>query len=172
MTAMKPLADGYLYRSVGSAVRYCLGAGAEVAVCGTNRVEHVHQVADAVCQGPANEALQEQILREAVDLGRYVCRQCGACPEALMDVFRLEGVYDRQMVDYLPHDPADYALRVRLAHWFVGRERAADGFAAAGYEPEALIAAAAGIDCPYGIDVVRKARIATAKLSAGAVNRI
>ena len=63
------------------------------------------------------------------------------------------------------HDPADYALRARLAHWFGGRERAAELFAAAGYDPETLIADAAGVDCPYGIDVVRKARLATAKLT-------
>ena len=69
------------------------------------------------------------------------------------------------MMDYLPHDPADYALRARLAHWFAGRERAAELFAAAGYDPEALIGDAAGVACPYGIDVARKARLATAKLT-------
>lgn len=172
ITAMKPLADGYLYRSVESAVRYTLGSGADVAVCGTNRVEHVIQVAAAVRKGAADEALKERILREAVDLGQYVCRQCGECPAALMDVFRLEGVYDRQMMDYLPHDPADYALRVRLAHWFAGRERAAALYAAAGYGAEALTSQAKSVACPYGIDVVRKAKIATAKLTDGDVRLV
>jgi aryl-alcohol dehydrogenase-like predicted oxidoreductase len=165
VTGMKPLADGYLYRSVENAVRYALGAGAEVAVCGANTVEHVRQVAAAVRRGPADAATRETILVDAVDLGHYVCRQCGVCGEALMDVFRLEGVYDRQMIDYLPHDPADYALRVRLAHWFNGRDRARAAYATAGYGADALVAAAQKVDCPYGIDVVRKARIATAKLS-------
>ncbi|MBN1642344.1 MAG: aldo/keto reductase [Anaerolineae bacterium] len=172
VTGMKPLADGFLYRSVAHAVRYALGAGADVAVCGTNTVAHVAQVAAAVRAGPADAAMQEAILRDAIDLGAYVCRQCGACPDALMDAFRLEGVYDRQMIDYLPHDPADYALRVRLAHWFAGRERAAALYAAAGYDATALIAAAGGVACPYGIDVVRKAKIATAKLSGQKVNLI
>jgi predicted aldo/keto reductase-like oxidoreductase len=165
VTAMKPLADGYLYRSVENAIRYTLGAGAEVAVCGTNAVEQVEQVAAAVRKGPADAALQEAILRDAVDLGQYVCRQCGGCPAALMDTFRLEGMYDRQMMDYLPHNPADYALRARLAHWFAGRERAAEIFKAAGYDAETLIADAADVECPYGIDVARKARLATAKLT-------
>lgn len=165
VTAMKPLADGYLYRSVEHAVRYTLGAGAEIAICGTNTVEHVEQVAAAVRKGPADEALQETILRDAVDLGQYVCRQCGGCPAVLMDTFRLEGLFDRQMMDYLPHDPADYALRARLAHWFGGRERAAEMFKAAGYGLEALIADAADVECPYGIDVTRKVRLATAKLT-------
>ncbi len=172
VTAMKPLADGYLYRSVERAVRFTLGSGADVAVCGANCVEHVEQVATAVRQGPADEALKEQILRDAVDLGQYVCRQCGECPAGLMDTFRLEGVYDRQMIDYLPHDPADYALRVRLAHWFAGRERAAELFASAGYKPDALVAEAKGVTCPYGIDVARKARITTAKLTGGDVRLV
>jgi hypothetical protein len=172
VTAMKPLADGYLYRSVEHAVRYTLGSGAEVAVCGTNAVEHVEQVAAAVRKGAADEALKKEILRDAVDLGQYVCRQCGGCSKALMDVFRLEGVYDRQMIDYLPHDPANYALRVRLAHWFAGQERATEAFAAAGYDADELIEEAEGVDCPYGIDVGRKARIATAKLSGAKVNVI
>ena len=170
VTAMKPLADGYLYRSVEPAIRYALGVGAEVAVCGTNTAQHVRQVAAAVRKGPADGALRETILRDAVDLGQYVCRQCGACTHELMDTFRLEGVFDRQMIDYLPHDPADYALRVRLAHWFGGRERATNAFAAASYEPEALTTIATGVDCPYGIDVARKARIATCKLTDQPVN--
>ena len=89
-----------------------------------------------------------------------------------MDVFRLEGLYDRQMIDQMEHDPANYALRVRLAHWFNGRERAAETFAAAGYDPEALLAEAAGVECPYKIDVARKVRIATAKLTGQPVNRV
>ena len=90
VTAMKPLADGFLYRSVENAVRYALGAGAEVAVCGANSVEQVEQVAAAVRKGPADPQLQQAILRDAVDLGQYVCRQCGECPPDLMDTFRLE----------------------------------------------------------------------------------
>jgi hypothetical protein len=169
---MKPLADGYLYRSAENAVRYALGAGIDVVVCGTNTVAHVEQVAAAVRKGPADAALQEAILRDAVDLDAYVCRQCGDCSAALMDTFRLEGVYDRQMVDFMPHDPADYALRARLAHWFAGRERAEALYEAAGYGAAALVADAAEVGCPYGIDVVRKARIATAKLTGQKANLV
>ncbi|HUT20938.1 MAG TPA: aldo/keto reductase [Anaerolineae bacterium] len=172
VTGMKPLADGFLYRSVGDAVRYALGCGIDVTVCGTNRVEHVEEVAAAVREGPADEAMKGAILRDAVDLGQYVCRQCGDCTPALMDTFRLEGVYDRQMIDYMAHDPADYALRVRLAHWFAGRERAVAHLTAAGYDPQSLIADAGQIECPYGIDVARKATIATAKLTEQRANRV
>ena len=162
VTAMKPLADGYLYRSVEDAVRYTLACDAEVVICGANAVEHVRQVAAAVASGPADAAECERILRDAPELGNYVCRRCGKCPAELMDAFRLEGVYDRQMVDYLPHDPADYALRQRLAKWFSGDKAAVAEFT---YDPAALIAAAEGVDCPYDIDVPRKARLACAKLT-------
>jgi hypothetical protein len=89
-----------------------------------------------------------------------------------MQVFRLEGQFDRQMIDQMAHDPANYALRVRLAHWFAGRERAMETFAAAGLKPEALLAEAGDVECPYGIDVPRKVRIATAKLTGEPVNRV
>jgi hypothetical protein len=76
------------------------------------------------------------------------------------------------MIDFLPHDPANYALRVRLAHWFGGRERATEAFASAGYQASALLAGAADVGCPYGIDVARKVRIATAKLTEQPVSRV
>ncbi|MFO7900718.1 MAG: aldo/keto reductase [Planctomycetota bacterium] len=171
VTAMKPLADGFLHRSVESAIRFVL-AEADVAVCGTNAVEHVVEVARAVRKGPADAAEREAILRDAPELGTYVCRRCGDCPPELTDTFRLEGECDRQMLDYRPHDPADYALRDRLSHWFSYSDAARAGFAGAGHDPEALLAAAARVDCPYGIDVVRKARLAIAKLTDGPVRRV
>ena len=45
-------------------------------------------------------------------------------------------------------------------------------YAAAGYDTAALISKAKGVTCPYGIDVVRKARIATAKLTGGDVRLV
>jgi len=82
-----------------------------------------------------------------------------------MDTFRLEGVLDRQMLDYLPHDPADYALRCRLAGWFGQADAARAEFAAVSYDADTLGAAASDVDCPFGIDVARKTRIAVAKLT-------
>jgi len=172
VTAMKPLADGMLWQSVDPAVRYCMAAGADVVVCGTNSPAQVRQVAAAVAAGQADAALQDEILRTAPELGRYVCRRCGQCPPEVMDVFRLEGELDRQMVDYLPHDPADYALRQRLCGWFGRADAARAAFADAGYDADALLAAASDVTCPYGIDVPRKLRLATAKLSGGAPERV
>jgi diketogulonate reductase-like aldo/keto reductase len=165
VTGMKPLADGFLHRSAAEAVRYCLGAGAQVAVCGTNRVEHVRQVADAVRQGPMEPADRVRLLDEAVELGQYVCRQCGRCGDELMDTYRLEGEFDRQMIDGFAHGPAEDALRVRLAGWFGRGERARKEFAATGRTAAALEAAAAKAECPFGIDLPRKTRLAVAKLT-------
>ena len=165
VTAMKPLADGFLHRSCRDAIRYCLGCGPQVAVCGTNSVQQVHEVASAVREGPADEADTARILRDAVELGRYVCRRCGQCPEVLMELFRLEGEFDRQMVDFLPRGPAETALRKVLSPWFSKDEVARKAFAATGAASDELISSAGGIRCPCGIDVARKARIAAAKLT-------
>jgi hypothetical protein len=167
VTAMKPLAFGLLHRSVERAIRYSLGVGADVVVCGTNTPEQVRQVAAAARLGPADDALRQAILRDAVELGRYVCRRCGGCSEDLTDTFRLEGLYDRQVVDLLPRGPGDAALRERHVEMFAAKERAQEAWTAAGRDPEALIAEARGVECPYDIDVVRKARIAVAKLTGG-----
>jgi hypothetical protein len=172
ITAMKPLADGFLYRSVEQAIRYALGSGSEVLICGTNSPDHVYQVAAAIAQGPASPEERQATLRDAPELGRYVCRQCGVCSADLMRLFRLEGCVDRQMIDYLPHDPADYALRVRLSGWFEWAEIARQRFAEAGWDTDALLAEAASVTCPYGIDVPRKARLALSKLRGEQTDRL
>ena len=81
-----------------------------------------------------------------------------------MKLFRLEGYVDRQMVDYLAHDPADYALRLRLAGWFSLADIARQRFSEEGWRPDALLKEAETVDCPYKIDVPRKTRLAMAKL--------
>ncbi len=167
ITAMKPLADGFLYRSPREAIRYALGSGADLLVCGMNSVDHVDQAVEAIAAGPASKALREEILRTAPELGAYVCRQCGECPASLMHLFRLEGYHDRQMIDYLEHDPADYALRLRLSGWFSLAEHAAAEYRQAGFDGADLEAQAEAVDCPYGIDVLRKTRLVRSKLSGG-----
>ncbi len=164
ITAMKPLADGFLYREPELALRYALGSGSEVLICGMNRVEHVQQAARALVKGPLDAEARQAALHRAPELGTYVCRQCGVCSKALMALFRLEGYVDRQMIDFLPHDPADYALRLRLANWFDLGEIARERFLEMDWDQGALQTEAATIACPYGIDVGRKAALALAKL--------
>ncbi len=163
-------AVGVLYRSPEPALRYALGSGSDVLICGMNAVEHVYEAAAAIAKGPADADERHAILRDAPELGTYVCRQCGGCSEALRTLFRLEGYVDRQMIDFLPHDPADYALRLRLAHWFDLTGVAQRRFAEAGWDEASLMAEARGVGCPYGIDVARKAKFALAKLRAEQLN--
>jgi predicted aldo/keto reductase-like oxidoreductase len=170
ITAMKPLADGFLYRSPENAIRYALGSGSEVLICGTNTVEHVYQVARAVCKGAAGDEERQAILRDAPELGKYVCRQCGDCSADLMKLFRLEGYVDRQMTDYLEHDPADYALRRRLSGWFDLAGIAQERFTSEFDDANALLDEAETVTCPYGIDVARKTRLTLAKLRQERVN--
>jgi hypothetical protein len=167
---MKPLGDGFMYRSVENSIRYALGSGSEMLICGTNTVDHVYQVTEAICKGAASQTEREAILRDAVELGQYVCRQCGDCSDDLMKLFRLEGCVDRQMIDYLPHDPADYALRLRLSGWFQWADIARQKFSEADWEVEALCAEAEKVNCPYNIDVARKARLAVGKLRGEDIN--
>ena len=87
-----------------------------------------------------------------------------------MQLFRLEGYVDRQMIDYLPHDPANYALRLRLSRWFDLASIARERFAAAGWDGDALLAEARTVDCPYSIDVERKTRFAMGKLREEKIN--
>ena len=170
ITAMKPLADGFLHRSAEKALRYALGSGSEVLICGTNGPQHVYEAAAAIAQGPASEEERRTILREAPELGQYVCRQCGECSDALMKLFRLEGYVDRQMIDYLAHDPADYALRLRLSGWFELADIARQRFSEETWDIDALLSEAEVVDCPYGIDVLRKARLTLAKLRQERIN--
>lgn len=172
ITAMKPLGDGFLYRSPEAALRYALGSGADVLVCGMNSVGHVDQAASALARGAATAAERAEILKTAPELGDYVCRQCDTCPASLKHLFRIEGCFDRQMIDYLPHDPANYALRLRLSGWFDLKEHARDQYRNAEWHNDDLEALAAGIRCPYNIDVARKTRLTVAKLTGTDLNTL
>ena len=68
-----------------------------------------------------------------MELGRYVCRRCGkcdVCPEGIdiMEIFRLEGIYDRQMYNGIIDDPSMYALKERLRFWFGNSGLAKEGY--------------------------------------------
>jgi uncharacterized protein len=164
ITAMKPLADGFFHRSVEDVLRYALGSGSEILVCGMNSPDHVYQAAKAICRGPASQNERQTILRETPELGHYVCRQCGDCSKDMMMLFKLEGYVDRQMIDYLPHDPAEYALRLRLSGWYHLANTARRRFAAKTWGIDRITAEAQTVICPYGINVSRKLNLALAKL--------
>ncbi len=168
---MKPVGDGYLHRSVEEAFTYALAQEVDVLACGFNSLQMLRDDIDAVCawQRPDEEEL-EAILRDAPELGDYMCRQCGQCRLPELDipkVFELEGKFDRQMFDGRPTDAPDYALRQRLCYWFHNQERAMELYESYTDAVAALFDAETEFpDCPYGIDIAYKLRLAHAKLTS------
>lgn len=171
VVAMKALADGYLHRSVGPALRYTLGLPVSTVVMGMNTREMLDADIRAVrSTRPMSVKEKEKLYASAPELGDYVCRLCGKCRQEGFDpqsVFLLEGLVDRQMDDMRVPDPGLYALRERLKGWFAQGQAARDEYTALARRVDA------GADytalsrlCPYGIDVDRKLKIAHGKLSA------
>ena len=167
---MKPLGDGYLYRSVKAAFAYALAQEVDVLACGFNSLEMLQADIDAVCswKRPSEEELAA-ILRDVPELGDYMCRQCGQCALPTVDlpkVFELEGKFDQQMFDGRPTSAPDYALRQRLCFWFGNQQRAIDLYKPLADKVKAILESDAPLpQCPYGIDLPRKLRLAHAKLT-------
>jgi predicted aldo/keto reductase-like oxidoreductase len=168
--AMKSLADGYLYRSLGQGLRYTLSLPVASVVMGINTPEMLEADLAAVeAFTPMSEREREEWFRAAPELGDYVCRLCGKCRKDEFDpqeVFLLEGLFDRQMDDMRVVDIALYALRERLKVWFGQAELARREYAelARRVNPYADYSGLNRL-CPYGIDVDRKLKIAHSKLS-------
>jgi aryl-alcohol dehydrogenase-like predicted oxidoreductase len=126
--AMKPVADGYLYRSAAPAFRYALSLPVASVVAGMNSSELMDK--DFVISEsftPMSEVEKDELYRTAVELGDYVCRFCGKCTGSGFDpqqIFRLEALFDRQMDSGYAADAAQYALQERLKHWFNQVDRA------------------------------------------------
>ena len=57
------------------------------------------------------------------------------------------------VIYYLPHDPADYALRLRLSRWFDLAGIARQKFSEENWDVEALLAEAEKVNYPYNIDI-------------------
>lgn len=168
---MKPLADGFLYRSGEQAFRYAFSRPVSVVVSGINSERMLREdLRFAEQYIPMTKDEEQTLFQQAPELGRYVCRQCGkcTCPEGINipEVFACEGYYDRQMARGDVDDTAAYALAERLRFWFgnqeLGRKRYND----------LQIRADACIDCrkclsqcPYQIDIPQKLHVADYKLA-------
>ncbi|MHB1296154.1 MAG: aldo/keto reductase [Anaerolineae bacterium] len=167
---MKPLGDGYLHRSVRAGFDYALAQEVDVIACGFNSRAMLEADIEAVCtwRQPSVERMAE-ILRDAPELGDYVCRQCGDCRLAELDlpyVFELEGKFDQQMFDGRPTDAPDYALRQRLCYWFQNQARAIAMYKPYAAQVAAILEKGQPLPaCPYGIDLAYKLKVAHAKLT-------
>ena len=169
---MKPLGDGLLWRSVDKAFEYALSLEVSVVVTGMNSMEMLE--ADMNIAETHKKLTTEQmqdIIDTAPELGDYVCRQCGkcegVCPKGIdfAGLFRLEGLFDRQMRTGKVNDTADFALRDRLRFWFGANEKAKQFYKSV--EPKGNVCNECGACnnvCPYKIDIQRKVNFADYKL--------
>jgi len=172
---MKPVADGYLYRSSAQAFRYAFSRSVSVVVAGINNEAILKDdLAYAESYSKMTEEEDKALLMDAPELGSYVCRQCGkcVCPQGvgIQEVFAAEGYFDRQMARGVVEDTAQYALMERLRFWFgqteLGRERYGKipgGISACNGCGECLP------QCPYHIDIPAKLRMADYKLAGRAI---
>ena len=170
---MKPLGDGLLYKNAEEAFKYAFSLPVSVVVTGMNSIEMLD-----MDMGFAKDFVQlsdEEMTDIAIngpELGTYVCRRCGKCKDIcpkgidFEELFRLEGLYDRQMRTGIITDTGDFALRDRLRFWFGTSERAQNEYKS--FAPNGTACDDCGVCddvCPYNIDIRRKVRLADYKLA-------
>lgn len=169
---MKPLGDGYLYKSVEQAFNYAFSQDVSVVVTGMNTEFMLKKDIELsnTYQTMSEEAVAK-LKSDALELGDYVCRQCDQCmpcPECveITECFRLEGVYDRQMSHGDVENSAEYALKERLKHWFGTKDRAIAEYA--DIHGHADMCTECGVcmsKCPYNIDIIKKLKNVDYKLN-------
>lgn len=169
---MKPIADGLLWKSAPIAFRYAFSQPVSLVVAGMNTREMLEMdLKFAENFVPITDDEKEELFKNSIELGNYVCRQCNKClpcPENINipEIFRLEGVFDRQMANGTIIDPAEYALRERLRFWFGNRKLAEKRYD--DIDVKADKCTKCGIcteKCPYNIDIVKKLEMADYKLA-------
>ena len=168
---MKPLGDGFLYKSPEMAFRYAFSRPVSAVVAGINSEAmlkaDLHYAQSFV---PMTKEEEEELYTSAPELSNYVCRQCGkcACPEGIdiPEVFACEGYFDRQMARGVVQDTAEYALAERLRFWFGNRELGRKRYEAMEKRGDACTSCGECLSmCPYHIDIPYKMHLADYKLA-------
>jgi predicted aldo/keto reductase-like oxidoreductase len=169
---MKALADGLLWQYAEESLRYALSLPIATMVCGFNTQEMLEKDLKIVKKfKPMSEKEKESLFAKNPVLGNYVCRRCSKClpcPEGvdIVDVFGLEGIYDRQLRDRTIRSAPEFALRDRLRFWFDNRERAREEYRSLKGKADTCTRCGECIPkCPYGIDIPGKLENAHFKLT-------
>lgn len=168
---MKPLGDGYLYKSIKDAFNYAFNQEVSVVVTGMNTMDMLEEDFKLALDYPTlTENEEERIMHEAVELGDYVCRQCNECLPCPMqipipEIFRLEGVYDRQMNRGEVSNAAEYALQERLKHWFGTEDKAKLEYRFLTVNGSSCTECGECMPrCPYNINIIEKLKTVEYKL--------
>lgn len=172
---MKPLGDGYLYRSAEQAFRYAFSQPVSVVVSGINNRKMLEDdLRYAENFTPMTGEEMQELFRGAPELGNYVCRQCGrcSCPKGLdlPAIFACEGIFDRQMFRGTVGDTADYALSERLRFWFGQQDLAKDRYGKLALRAGDCDGCGECLnECPYGLDIPYKLHLCDYKLAGRSI---
>lgn len=168
---MKPLADGFLYKSTQQAFHYAFSQPVSVVVTGINSRKMLEDdLSYAENFSPITPEEEQAIIKDAVELGDYVCRQCGkcSCPQGINipEVSVCEGYFDRQMARGAVSSAAEYALMDRLRFWFSQQDLARARYEKLPVKADKCNNCGKCLPmCPYGINIPYKMHICDYKLS-------
>lgn len=172
LIAMKPIADGLLYRNPDKAFRWAWSLPVAAVSAGNNTMDLLKKnIAAARAFKPMTDTEKEELYRTAPEYMNYVCRRCDTCSVKAGDldlraIFECEGYYDRQMYTGSIPDAAEYALRERLRFWFQNQDTAKERYSKLEHKvPKDISPKSVEGKCRYGIDIPRKLRIAAWKLT-------
>ena len=170
--AMKALADGLLYHNTEDAIRYTLTQDIDCLVLGINKLDYLYKDIEIVKKfKPITNNELEDILKNDQLLSNYVCRQCKKCLVCPLDIniaeiFRIEGIFDRQLYDGIIRDPKEYWLRETLRFWFNDKEFAYKEYEKLKVKADKCNECGQCLDkCPYNINIIDKLKICHFKLS-------
>jgi predicted aldo/keto reductase-like oxidoreductase len=170
--AMKPIADGLLWKNASKALRWVWSVPVDSIAAGNNNMDMLKKnIKQAKSFKPMAEDEKQDLYETAPEYAGYVCRQCAKCLDSdqgldIKSIFAAEGYFDRQMYTGNIPDPAEYALRERLRFWFGNQGLAQERYSKLKVKvPKDLNPKSIHGKCPYGIDVPRKLRIAAWKLT-------
>lgn len=172
---MKPLADGYLYKSAAQAFRYAFSRPVSVVTAGINNMRMLlDDLLYAENFTPMTPSEEQALFKTAPELGNYVCRQCGKCSCVkgidIGEIFAAEGYFDRQMQSGTVDDAAQYALAERLRFWFSNQELGRERYHKLSPHGDACDACGKCLtQCPYGIDIPYKLHLADYKLAGRSI---